>query len=239
MKKKRDHILIVDDENKSLELSAIYIHENLPNAVIDLANHPYTALDMMKKKEYDLVLLDYEMPQMNGTEMLSKIQRMKHIPQIMLVSAYKDFNFAQKGIEIGVIEYILKPINNKQIDAAIAKYKKAVPQEQPDQIALPTFNGINLINLNKICFFKKTGRNSLLVQLSDNSNLEINSSLSALKKQLPDNYIYISRQCIVNSLRIKTINKKCHEISLEACENNYTLICSRNQMKKLTDMYNV
>lgn len=239
MKKKKDNILIVDDENKALELLSIFMHENLPEALIDLANHSYMALEMMKRKDYDLLLLDYEMPQMNGTDILREIQQMKHIPQIMLVSAYRNFDFAKKGIEIGVLEYIVKPIDNKQIAKAITKYKKSPPLKQPDQIILPAYNGIHLIDLNKICFIEKVGRNKLLVQLSDNIQYEINGSLSELEKQLPNNYIYISRQCIVNRSTIKTINNKCREICLQTSTNTFTLLCSRNQMKRLINLYNV
>jgi Response regulator of the LytR/AlgR family len=232
--KKQHRILILDDENKSRELLAIFVNKNITDAVIDMAAHPDVALKMLRKNKYDLLILDYEMPRINGFEVLKEIQLMFHIPHIMLVSAHRDFDFAQKGIEIGVIEYIIKPIDNRQVAKAIEKYIKLLTKEdKPEQITLQAYDGNYFVDIQNICFIEKICRNKLSVQLSDGGLHYINGCLSQLQKILPDNYIYISRQCIVNRDAIKKINSKSREICIQVATNIFTLTCSRNQMKRL------
>jgi Response regulator containing CheY-like receiver domain and AraC-type DNA-binding domain len=153
--KMQHKILIVDDENKSRELLTIFVRKNIPNAVIDAVDHPHVALQMLRESKYNLLLLDYEMPLMNGFEVLKEIQQMGHVPHIMLVSAYRDFDFAHKGIEIGVLEYIVKPIDNRQIEKAIKKYKRFFPDKKIEKVALPAYNGDHFVDIENIVSSKK------------------------------------------------------------------------------------
>lgn len=229
-------ILIVDDENKSRELLAILVRKNLPEAIINMATHPYVALQMLRECKYDLCLLDYEMPQMNGVEVLKEIRQMKHSPKIILVSAYKDFDFAQKGIEAGALEYLVKPIDNTQVAKALDKYKKAeVEERQPrSSIVFPYYNGEYILDTGRICLIEKTGRNRLRIYLSDSQPYNVTGILSEVKDRLSENFVYISRQCIIDSNRIQQINTKAGEIGLDVNGKTLILQCSRYQMKEIT-----
>jgi len=230
-------ILIVDDENKSRELLTIFVRKNIPNAVIDAVDHPHVALQMLRESKYNLLLLDYEMPLMNGFEVLKEIQQMGHVPHIMLVSAYRDFDFAHKGIEIGVLEYIVKPIDNRQIEKAIKKYKRFFPDKKIEKVALPAYNGDHFVDIENIGFIEKAARNKLSIQLSDGSQVYINGLLSEWEKLLTDNYVYISRKCIINKDLVKIINTKSQEIRIQTAAGTYILHCSRNRIRQLVELH--
>lgn len=237
MMKDNYKILIVDDENKSrLWLSEI-LTRIAPGADIHSSGYPLLALDMLAKDNYDLLFLDYEMPQMNGLEMMRKIEAMRLSPHIVLISAYKEFDFAQKGIEIGVLDYIVKPFNDKQISIVIDKFKDRQSALSSTTatgiIVLSTINGDCLIKKDLICMIEVEGRNLLKVALQDGTRLCVRSSLERIYADLTDSYIYITRQCIVNRNNIKLINAKANTITLFIDGKEVLFSCSRNHMKEL------
>ncbi len=71
----------------------------------------------------DAVLTDIRMPVMDGIELLRQIRELKLPTQVVLLSGYDEFDYAQKGIEYGAFDFILKPSSNKEICAVINRLK--------------------------------------------------------------------------------------------------------------------
>ena len=67
-------------------------------------------LILAKELKPDLIFTDIEMPKLNGLEMIKKIKEDGQDPYFVILSGYSDFKYAQKGITLGVEEYLLKPI---------------------------------------------------------------------------------------------------------------------------------
>ncbi len=66
-------------------------------------------LKIIEKDKPEIILTDISMPDMNGLEMISKIQNANYKPYIIILSGYSNFEFAQTALSLGVKEYILKP----------------------------------------------------------------------------------------------------------------------------------
>ena len=101
-------ILVVDDE-KSIRNTLRDILEYEKYEVDDAANGP-DAIEMLKDKEYDAVLLDIKMPQMDGLEVLEHIMAGHDLPVVM-ISGHGTIDTAVEAIKKGAYDYIAKPLD--------------------------------------------------------------------------------------------------------------------------------
>ncbi|MCI8831518.1 MAG: response regulator [Lachnospiraceae bacterium] len=68
-----------------------------------------------KKQPFDLMFLDMEMPGMGGRELLEKLLKQGIRLNIIVVSGYDGFQYMRKAIQYGTVDYLLKPVNRKQV----------------------------------------------------------------------------------------------------------------------------
>ena len=111
-------ILIVDDEEYLCKL----LKEELLSAGkfdVDIANDGATAINMIQKKIYDLVLLDIKMPRITGIDVLKFIK--EHFPdtEVIMLTAYGDIKTAVETIKLGAFDFITKPYNFDQLFVSI------------------------------------------------------------------------------------------------------------------------
>ncbi|HOA96235.1 response regulator [Acetivibrio saccincola] len=119
-------VMIVDDERPSRNilkniLKNIIEKENLGVEVAGEASGSIEAINTIDVIKPDIVFVDIRMPFMDGIE-FSKIA-IKRYPdlKIIIISAFSDFEYARECIRIGVCEYLLKPINSKEIRKTLLK----------------------------------------------------------------------------------------------------------------------
>ncbi|WP_121628200.1 GGDEF domain-containing response regulator [Poseidonibacter antarcticus] len=116
-------VLIVDDEPTNINIVA----ENLHNLYqIRIATDGITALEMLDKVKPDLILLDINMPKMNGYEVADRIKSSKeteNIPFIFL-TAKNDSKSVVKGFNKGAIDYISKPFSKEELQARVSTHLK-------------------------------------------------------------------------------------------------------------------
>lgn len=109
-------ILIVDDEKEIRDLIEIYL-KNEGYTVLH-AEHGEEALQIIKKKEVDLIILDVMMPQLDGIETCMKLREEKSMPIIMLSAKSQDIDKIT-GLSIGADDYVTKPFNPLEVVARV------------------------------------------------------------------------------------------------------------------------
>jgi two-component system, sensor histidine kinase and response regulator len=108
-------ILIVDDDPRNLQLLGTILQENSYD--IEFATSGKAALDWINIKKFDLILLDINMPGMDGFEVCTKIRsnpEMVHIP-IIFLSAETERENILKGFDLGAQDYITKPFDSREL----------------------------------------------------------------------------------------------------------------------------
>ena len=111
MQNENQKILLVDDRPENL-LALEAALEDLHCEVFK-ANSGQEALLMVLKHEFDLILLDVQMPEMDGFETAELIhgkKGFKHIPIIFITAISKEQQYIQRGYEVGAENYLFKPI---------------------------------------------------------------------------------------------------------------------------------
>jgi len=104
-------ILIVEDEVNAREGLGDLLGKISPNYIVcGKASDGEQGLILAKELKPDLIFTDIEMPKLNGLQMIEKIKEDGQDPYFVILSGYSDFKYAQKGITLGIEEYLLKPI---------------------------------------------------------------------------------------------------------------------------------
>jgi two-component system cell cycle response regulator len=117
--RKRPSILLVEDNQQEVDLFQINFGKG--DYDMEVAMDGGQALKYLEEKEFDLVLLDLLLPDMDGLEILDKIKAAEHSnsPQTVIVTALSDLDTRLKGIEHGADEYLVKPVHPRELQARI------------------------------------------------------------------------------------------------------------------------
>ncbi len=125
-------VLIVEDDRWSRELMSEWVSLREELELQGLAASALEALDLMREKEasegqgYDLILLDINLPGMSGLEFLEQVEE---LPFIIFTTAHEQF--AVQAYEIGVLDYLLKPIEQARFDRAIDRFLNIMKDRIP------------------------------------------------------------------------------------------------------------
>lgn len=113
-------LLVVDDKDSNRDLLSRRLEKQ--GFRVQVAENGLQALQMIRKNNYDLVLLDIIMPEMNGYQVLAEMKmddKLRHIPVIM-ISALDEIDSVVRCIEMGAEDYLQKPFNQVILKAKIA-----------------------------------------------------------------------------------------------------------------------
>lgn len=105
-------VLVVDDEERIRRLLRMYLERD--NFIVEEAENGKDALDLALKNDYDVILLDIMMPEMDGIEVCEAIRKEKMTPIIMLTAKGEESNRVQ-GFEAGADDYIVKPFSPREV----------------------------------------------------------------------------------------------------------------------------
>ncbi len=119
-------ILLVEDDAMSQKLIHSILERKAAGAFLEVAENGFEALEMIKNKNYDLILMDGQMPEMDGfaaTRMIRERERFSktHVP-VIAVTAYAISGDREKFMEAGADDYITKPIDERELFDKIEKY---------------------------------------------------------------------------------------------------------------------
>ncbi|MBS1832305.1 MAG: response regulator transcription factor [Acidobacteria bacterium] len=100
-------ILVVEDEKRIAD----FLQRGLESAgyAVDTANDGAGALDQVHAADYDLIILDLGLPDIDGLTLLSKIRNRKTSPPVLILSARDQVDDRVKGLESGADDYVVKP----------------------------------------------------------------------------------------------------------------------------------
>lgn len=91
--------------------------------VVGAAENGAEALEMVEQFEPDLVMTDIKMPILSGLELASRIREIRPATQIVILSGYDSFTYAQTAIKYNVISYILKPVSSSELTQELIRIR--------------------------------------------------------------------------------------------------------------------
>lgn len=117
------YILLVDDEHLELEQLEYLMKPYFPYWTFYKASDAASALALAKLHKFSIAFLDIQMPGKDGLTLGLELKELYEL-DIIMVTAFQSFDYAQKSIRIGVSDYITKPIIEKELIQTLQKYIK-------------------------------------------------------------------------------------------------------------------
>lgn len=128
-------VVVVEDEEiirKGLIFSINWLEMGC--VVVGSASDGQEGLQVICDKEPDLVIADILMPRMSGLDMLEQAMRDRHFYGVVLTS-YSEFDLAKRALQLGVTDYLLKPVDEDELKAVVEKVRRRIDREDPVQKA--------------------------------------------------------------------------------------------------------
>jgi len=119
---RRHRLLIVDDDSAILRLLRSYLTEELGDRlIIEATDSPHQAEKLLSEGNWDLVLLDIEMPEIDGMELLQLARRTNSWVRVVFITGRSTWDRIAEAIERGAADYLLKPVDCQQLIAVISQ----------------------------------------------------------------------------------------------------------------------
>ena len=199
-------ILIADDEAPARARLRDLLddcRESFPLVIVDEARNGREALDVLNREKVDIVLLDIRMPEVDGMEAARHIAGMERPPAIIFTTAFDAY--ALKAFEVNAIDYLLKPIRQERLLAALRKTRAGPPvtraaldaaANQPRRhLSVHERGKIILVPLSDILYLRAELK-YVTVRTAEREHL-LEESLTSLEQEFADHFIRIHRNCLV------------------------------------------
>jgi len=140
---KRKKILIVDDKVDNLQIIFNIFNVYAKDYILYQANSGNLAYSIAQKVKPDLIITDWDMPDLSGIELIKKIKHnkeLRHIPAIMATAVMTSIENLEKAFNAGAVDFIRKPIDEVELLAransalAIADYYSQLVQQKDNQL---------------------------------------------------------------------------------------------------------
>jgi two-component system LytT family response regulator len=191
--------IIVDDEPYSCESLATLLERYCPDVkLLDICYSGADALKAIKEQAPTLLFLDIEMPGMNGFEMLQRLSVINF--SIIFTTSYDQY--AIKAIKFCALDYLLKPVDREDLQAAVQKAIQNSKQSLPEQIeillqklnrptvpvnkiAIPTMEGLQLLFVENIISCSSDS-NYTILHLKNKQKITASRTLKEIEEMLED-----------------------------------------------------
>jgi two-component system, LytTR family, response regulator len=195
--------LIIDDQIDAIEVLSRHViaHERLE--LKTTFTNPIEALKYLEHNSIDLVFIDVQMPDLSGIEFLEMVSQNNNVnlPHFIFVTGYA--NYALEGFELGVVDFLLKPVTFKRFNIAINRYISIFGDKKRNNTKMPDFFFAELVGLKQKIKFSEIicieGAGNYISVFRENDRLTLYQSLSSLRSLLdPKEFMQVHKSYVVN-----------------------------------------
>lgn len=113
-------VLIVDDDYIIIKgLEKLIDWDKLNMEIFAVARDGQEALSILEKTPVDIVITDVNMPQLSGIDFVKKAREVQMYFQLIIISGYQNFDYAKSGMDLGAVNYLLKPIDKVELERTL------------------------------------------------------------------------------------------------------------------------
>jgi two-component system, LytTR family, response regulator len=197
-------VIIIDDEKNAITALRAMLEEFVKSAeVVGTASNGKEGLELINNVKADVILLDMNMPKMDGIEMLENLGSRDF--KVVITSAYEDY--AIKAIKNRAFDYLLKPINVKDLEKVMAAIEKELRERTSSRlIKFSDKKGIVHVKLDDIFYFKGDGRYSE-VNCANGQKYYISKNLGEYEEELKREFFFRAHKSyLINCKHVVSMN---------------------------------
>lgn len=246
-------IFIVDDEapaRSRLKELLGDLSAELPNEVVGEAANGKEGIALLPIAAPDVVLVDIQMPQMNGMEFARHLTTLEHAPAVVFVTAHDQY--AIEAFEVNALDYLLKPVRAQRLAGALAKAAAAGPASRealvrashgPRRYLSVAERGKILLVAVADVIFMKAELKYVTLRTREREYL-VEESLTSLEQEFGALFVRVHRNCLVARRAIRGFERASAEdwegagwsVLLEGCDER--LPVSRRQWPTVKSIAN-
>jgi two-component system, LytTR family, response regulator AlgR len=205
-------IIIADDEppaRRRLYDLLDEIEATFPHRVVAEAENGKAALEAAERGA-DVMLLDINMPVMDGIETARHLLKMENAPSVIFVTAYDQHALA--AFEVHAIDYLLKPVRRERLIAALERAKplsatktESLPRGARRFFSVSERGRLILVPADEVIYFR--AEQKYITILTASREYLIEDSLTRIDEEFGGRYLRIHRNCLVRSDLIETFER--------------------------------
>jgi two-component system response regulator LytT len=204
-------VLVVDDEKPARDDIARMLRAIEGIDIVGEAGDGPAAVKAIKKKEPDVVLLDIQMPGLDGFQVVEQITGLKNMPTVVFVTAYD--KYALKAFDVHAADYVLKPVDEKRLKRAMeraGRIHRGLERRPnldalletigaaPRRVALRKGDSLIMIDIVDIVYAMSSG-GEVRVVTRNSEGAATFRSLDALQRELPSTgFVRVHRSYLAN-----------------------------------------
>lgn len=199
--------MIVDDEPVAIRIIRQHLEKLGNYEIAGTSTNAMEAFEFLGHNEVDLLLLDIEMPELNGLDLY---RTLKNPPGLILVTAHRDY--AVEGFEVNAIDYLMKPVSFARLLSALQRFENQSSEAGTDYGTLQktslfvTVDRIKKrLNLEDILYIE--GMKDYVQIRTKTEKIVTRETMTDMERQLPSGkFLRIHRSFIINVEEIKTVS---------------------------------
>ena len=141
-------ILYVEDDEIARENGVEYL-QNFFEQIYE-ASDAIKALQLYEKYQPDIIITDIQMPKLNGLEFVKRIRQKDKKTQIIIITAFCDRDYLLKAIELGLVKYLVKPVNEKEFEEALFLCVNSLQEDNSNIVKLDENSYFDTFNKNLV-----------------------------------------------------------------------------------------
>ena len=206
--------IIVDDDKLSCKILEGYVAKSTSLNLIGSYSDAVEARNILTKRhDIELIILDVEMPEMNGFDFIGSLD---FPPNIIIVSSAEEY--AMKAFDFNVVDYLLKPVTYgrfcKAVDKTVRYFSRIEGTSSGDEeIFIKKGSSLVKLKLRDIIYIEAL-ENYVTLNTNDDK-FTIHFTMKAIENQLPSGvFIRVHRSFIINKSMIQTIKENALDINV-------------------------
>ncbi|MGB5820921.1 MAG: LytTR family DNA-binding domain-containing protein [Saonia sp.] len=217
--------VVVDDEPLATQGLESYIKQTPFLKFIRAFNSTRKAIDFLQRTKVDLLLLDIQMPEISGIELLKSLH---NPPKVIFTTAYRKYAF--EGFQLDAVDYLLKPIDYKQFIKSINKVLTYSNKDDDKEAIFIKCDGIITKVIISDILYAETAKDYVIIYTNEKKYMSL-FSLKQLEVFLPANQFYrVHRSYLVNLKKVDKIEGNLLHIG------SHKIACSRTSKDLVTSL---
>lgn len=210
-------VLVVDDEAPALRRLERLLSASGEAVCVGTADNGEQALEACRRLRPDVVLMDVEMPGIDGVEAARRLQAVPQPPAVIFVTAFE--RYAVDAFDLQAVDYLVKPVRAERLAQALERAAaKARTSSAPDALSVRLGERLLAVPVGDIRLLQAEDKYTCVHHLGGEALIE--DSLLSLEDRFGDRFLRVHRSALVSRRHLRALfrdEQGCDRVEIDDC----------------------